>query len=157
MRGNVGCGWTQFTTCLISLFTSSNWFQFFAILQTAPVSFKHGHALPRLAVPSKEVAAVRAGQDEVLPPPGRLLRWQWEPSTKSLQPWSLSSRSGARLVFASGVEGWLFFFSSDLSTRSRSQSRCPQCRSLLGAGLHKLWTVLLSWADRGSCAPKCVS
>ena len=25
------------------------------------------------------------------------------------------------------------------------------------AGLHKLWTVLLSWADRGSCAPKCVS
>ena len=24
-------------------------------------------------------------------------------------------------------------------------------------GLHKLWTVLLSWADRGSCAPKCVS
>ena len=25
------------------------------------------------------------------------------------------------------------------------------------SGLHKLWTVLLSWADRGSCAPKCVS
>ena len=24
-------------------------------------------------------------------------------------------------------------------------------------GLHKLWTVLLSWADRGSYAPKCVS
>ena len=24
-------------------------------------------------------------------------------------------------------------------------------------GLHKLWTVLISWADRGSCAPKCVS
>ena len=25
------------------------------------------------------------------------------------------------------------------------------------SGLHKLWTVLLSSADRGSCAPKCVS
>ena len=25
-----------------------------------------------------------------------------------------------------------------------------------GAGLHKLWYVLISWADRGSCAHKCV-
>ena len=29
--------------------------------------------------------------------------------------------------------------------------------TMLTSGLHKLWTVLLSWADRGSCAPKCVS
>ena len=26
----------------------------------------------------------------------------------------------------------------------------------LDAGLHKLWYVLISWADRGSCAHKCV-
>ena len=29
--------------------------------------------------------------------------------------------------------------------------------TIFTAGLHKLWTVLISWADRGSCAPKCVS
>ena len=30
------------------------------------------------------------------------------------------------------------------------------CLNGSSAGLHKLWYVLISWADRGSCAHKCV-
>ena len=40
---------------------------------------------------------------------------------------------------------------------NRSKVRNIKHSGKSGTGLHKLWTVLLSWAYRGSCAPKCVS
>ena len=118
-------------------------------------------------VPGKKWPFLRFWSLDIPPAKGWHQCSVWRAWRLSDKKCPLSRRAFKGVRFCEGRRYWRS--SHSLYSAPNFIAMTPRLYNILGAitislylaisksGLHKLWTVLLSWADRGSCAPKCVS